>query len=360
MAQASKTGQQIGKLISDSAQRAIDNASSKSIGKYFKIDPSTSSQFNAEMEKLVNKWTNGRGKLAGVKINTRTSFDENAGKQIERLHQATVTYKNELNEVIQKTIAWRKTGTGFGTDGNLQYIYGFAETASQYSKSLDNATAKTKNFAEQQKKTVTNLSNQLKQIYRDATDPNASKPVKDSGNLASLKTQYDKVTAAINKMGSVSGSAFSDEQNKVNTLISDLKIMVKEYKNAETVATSLRSKDLATVKSQYSSKLDVLTTKMKSSGAYTKGFQNGADNGNIIAQVLREKGAHGAVDLAGSKDCTLRGAAFAAHEGTGDAADSVKAFFKIHGEGEEINAVARLRGCGRGDEHGGFAVAHQA
>ena len=50
MAQASKTGQQIGKLISDSAQRAIDNASSKSIGKYFKIDPSTSSQFNAEME----------------------------------------------------------------------------------------------------------------------------------------------------------------------------------------------------------------------------------------------------------------------------------------------------------------------
>lgn len=291
MAQASKTGQQIGKLISDSAQRAIDNASSKSIGKYFKIDPSTSSQFNAEMEKLVSRWTNGKGKLADIKINTRTSFDENAGKQIERLHQATVTYKNELNEVIQKTIAWRKTGTEFDTDGNLKDIYGFAETASQYSKSLDTATAKTKSFADQQKKTVTNLSNQLKQIYRDATDPNASKPVKDSGNLASLKTQYDKVTAAINKMGSVSGSAFTDEQNKVNTLISDLKIMVKEYKNAETVATSLRSKDLATVKSQYSSKLDVLTTKMKSSGAYTKGFQNGADNlRDILASATDASG----------------------------------------------------------------------
>lgn len=291
MAQASKTGQQIGKLISDSAQRAIDNASSKSIGKYFKIDPSTSSQFNAEMEKLVSRWTNGKGKLADIKINTRTSFDENAGKQIERLHQATVTYKNELNEVIQKTIAWRKTGTGFDTDGNLKDIYGFAETASQYSKSLDTATSKTKSFTDQQKKTVTNLSNQLKQIYRDATDPNASKPVKDSGNLASLKTQYDKVTAAINKMGSVSGSAFTDEQNKVNTLISDLKIMVKEYKNAETVATSLRSKDLATVKSQYSSKLDVLTTKMKSSGAYTKGFQNGADNlRDILASATDASG----------------------------------------------------------------------
>ncbi|MCI9077332.1 MAG: phage tail tape measure protein [Lachnospiraceae bacterium] len=77
MAQASKSGQQIGKIISDNAQKAIDNASSKSIGKYFKIDPSTSSQFNAEMDKLVSKWTNSKG-----------------------LHHTTVTYENELIDRI--------------------------------------------------------------------------------------------------------------------------------------------------------------------------------------------------------------------------------------------------------------------
>ena len=276
--QAIQTGQQIGKLISDSAEKAISKTGSKSISKYFNINPTTSVQLQAEMEKLVNKWTNAKGKLTDIKINTKTSFDENAEKQIERLHQVTVTYKNELNEVIKKTIAWRKTGVGFDTNGNLKDIYGFVEVANQYSKSLDTATAKTDNFANQQKKAVANLSNQLKQIYSNATDPNASKPIKNNDNLANLKTQYDNITAAIGKLKSVSGSAFTDEQNKVNTLISDLKIMIKEYKNAETVATSLRSKDLSTVKSQYSSKLDVLTTKMKSSGTYTKGFQNGADN----------------------------------------------------------------------------------
>ena len=60
--------------------------------------------------------------------------------------------------------------------------------------------------------------------------------------------------------------------------ISALEIMISQFKNAETVATSLRSKDISTVKSQYSSKLDVLVTKMKSSDAYSNGFQKGADN----------------------------------------------------------------------------------
>ena len=40
--QAKQTGQQIGKIISDSAEQAISNVSSKNIGRYFRIDSSTS------------------------------------------------------------------------------------------------------------------------------------------------------------------------------------------------------------------------------------------------------------------------------------------------------------------------------
>ena len=47
-------------------------------------------------------------------------------------------------------------------------------------------------------------------------------------------------------------------QNEVDKQIAKLQDMVSVFRNAETVATSLRSKDIGTVKEQYSSKLDVL------------------------------------------------------------------------------------------------------
>ena len=81
--QAKQVGQQVGKLISDEANRAINSVSSPGIGRYFKIDPSTSSQFRSEMNNLVREWTNAKGKLTDVKIDTRTVFDEDSGRNIE-------------------------------------------------------------------------------------------------------------------------------------------------------------------------------------------------------------------------------------------------------------------------------------
>ena len=102
--QARQVGQQVGKLISDEANKAINNVSSPGMGKYFKIDTTTSKQFKTEIKNLVNEWTNAKGELTDIKIDTRTVFDEDAGRNIERLHQATVTYKNELDEVIKKLL----------------------------------------------------------------------------------------------------------------------------------------------------------------------------------------------------------------------------------------------------------------
>ena len=89
-------------------------------------------------------------------------------------------------------------------------------------------------------------------------------------------------------------------------------------------------------------------------------LENRAYDRDIVAQILREQGAHRAVDLAGSQDCLFRRAAFTAHERAGNAANRIQALLEIHREREEINAVARLCGCGRGDEHNGLAVTHQA
>ena len=135
--QAKQAGQQVGEIIGKEAQKAIDNVLSDSIGKAFKIRPNVSNNFKKEIENLVSDWTNGKGSVKDIKIQTRTSYDEGLDANVEKLQQATVTYRNELDEVIKKTIALRQTGTSVDLKGNESPVYGFVEVASQYSKSLD-------------------------------------------------------------------------------------------------------------------------------------------------------------------------------------------------------------------------------
>lgn len=130
------------------------------------------------------------------------------------------------------------------------------------------------NFISQQKKAVTDLTNQVNQIYKGAIDPNASKPIKNDANLSNLKNKYNDIITAIDKMGDASAATFADEKNSVNTLISDLKIVIKEYKNAETAATSMRSKDIGTIKSVKTNELDEFIAKIKNSKVPIKEMAN--------------------------------------------------------------------------------------
>lgn len=242
--QAQQAGQQIGKLISDSAEQAISNVSSKNIGRYFRIDSSTSNQFRTEMEKLVSEWTNAKGKLTDLNIQTRTSYDKDADANITRLHQATVTYKNELDEVIKKTIAWRQIGTTTNAKGEEEILRGFVEVAGQYSKSLDTATVKTDNFAKKQKETVANLQNTINQITSRAFDSNASKPITSDTSLNKLNTQVANVENAMNNLRNATSTTFDDAKIKVQEEISQLKILEKELRNADNVSTKMKGTDI--------------------------------------------------------------------------------------------------------------------
>ena len=64
-----------------------------------------------------------------------------------------------------------------------------------------------------------------------------------------------------------------------------------------------------------------------------------------------------AVDDAGGQDALLAGATLAAVEAAGDAAHGVHLLLEVHGQGEEVDAVAGTGGSGGEDEHAGVAVA---
>ena len=85
---------------------------------------------------------------------------------------------------------------------------------------------------------------------------------------------------------------------------------------------------------------------------------DGTHHGHIVAEVVGEQGADGAVDDAAGQDALLPGTALAAVEAAGDAAHGVHLLLKVHAQGEEVDTVT---GTGRGGDaaqHAGIAVAH--
>ena len=95
-------------------------------------------------------------------------------------------------------------------------------------------------FVKQQKNAVADLTNQINQLNRAATDQNANRPIKDSSHLDSLQSKYQEIIAAIQKMGNASSATFDDERNEVKRLINEYKSLKSEFKNAENVSMDFK------------------------------------------------------------------------------------------------------------------------
>lgn len=263
---AGKVGQNIGKIISSAAEQAISNVSSTGLNKHFTVSSSDSDLFKKEMDNLVSEWTNGKGQVTDIKINTKTIFDSEDRENIERLDSALVTYTNNLGESIKKRIAWRQVGITQNQKGEDVALYGFVEAASTYSKSLDEVSSKTDNFVNKQKQVVSNTKNTLKQISRNALDRNASKGIKNDINRQAIGSQIQKVNQAISNMKNADSTNFHDAQIKVQSEITNLKVLIKELQNAESTATALRAKPIDIVKDETTKKVQGLEADIRKAG----------------------------------------------------------------------------------------------
>lgn len=211
---------------------------------------------------------------------------QNLGIQIETLDQKRIRAaagkgKKKGKNILSVDIS------GTDKDGNVvkfteQYNVAngrLVKSIEDVSTAQKKAGTQTNTFVKQQKNAVADLTNTINQLNRAAIDPNAGKPIKDDTHLKRLSSQYKSITDAIEKMGRASNdNDFQEERNNVKGLISEYKILTREYRNAETSATSFRSKDIDTIKSTNASDLDVLIQKMKDAGVYTAGFEKGAEN----------------------------------------------------------------------------------
>ena len=93
------------------------------------------------------------------------------------------------------------------------------------------------------------------------------------------------------------------------------------------------------------------------SGVVRVQAHDGHGHADVIAHLLGEKGTDGTVHHTAGQDGVLAGAAFAAHEAAGDAAGGIQLLFKLHAQGEEVDAVPGLFAHGDVAQHAGLAVA---
>lgn len=229
--------------------------------------------------------------MGSKQIDTIAKRIQNLGVQIETVSSSVNKHKDD------KKLSVDISGTDkFGQAIKLTEQYNIVtgdliKTIDRVATTQQKAGTSTDTFIEKQKKAVSQAQIALNSAQSGYQDKNASKPIKSNEHITALEQQYSVVKTAINNLGSASKSTFTDMQNEVDKQIAKLQDMVSVFRNAETVATSLRSKDIGTVKEQYSSKLDVLVGKMKSSGVYTDGFKSGADNlKNVLSNAVDASG----------------------------------------------------------------------
>lgn len=202
---------------------------------------------------------------------------KNLGVQIETLNQkkfhipGTVDEDGNPKTQAKDILTVDVSGVdGFGNAVKLTQEYDIA--TAKLVKSIDKVSTvqqkagkSTDTFAKQQKRAVTDLTNQINQINRSAVDQNAARPIKDTSHLESLSSKYNEIIAAIERMGNASNDTFEEERNKVRTLIAEYKSLKSEYKNAENVSLEMDGND-------FTSGLEIAKNKLAEFKAQAKDF----------------------------------------------------------------------------------------
>ena len=130
-------------------------------------------------------------------------------------------------------------------------------------------------FIEKQQKAVAEAKNHLSTIETKLNDKNVAKSLANTNfDTNGLNEQLEKTKAAVQNLGNATKDNFTQAQIEVDNEITALNNLITKLKNAEYAATSLRTKDITTIKVDEGNLLDAFVQKMEQSGHYTNDLKN--------------------------------------------------------------------------------------
>ncbi len=266
---AQQTGQQIGKNITQGINSAIQK-SGKFKSEYLfdgtkpqnKVTETVLKDFRELSDGIVTvreqmKNVDGKSFLDGFTVNI-----EHASGQVE-----TLTYR--LKDMMDA--AGNVTGKSF------QYSSGSIN---------DNGVIKQMNAISTK---ADDLQIKLDKLKANYSDVNASRPIKASSNISALSQQYDKVSQAIENVRNADSSTFTSMTSNAQKEISILESMISQFRNAENVATQMKSTDISSGIAQASERLGKLK-------ANSNGFEQMAQTVRDLEITLSQVGDKASLD----------------------------------------------------------------
>ena len=254
--QAIKNAQQTGRQISKQIQNGINSVIQK--GNF-----TTEFTFSADKRNNVAKVAQKEfQEIANGIVTVKEQMTQVNGTSF--LDGFIVNIKKANGEVESLTYRLKDMldSQGKVTGKSFQYIGGSINDKGVI-KQLDAISAK-----------ADNLQTKLDKLKAGYSDINSSRPIKDSNNISALSQQYDKVSQAIENVRNADNATFSSMVSNTQREITALESMVAQFRNAENVATQMKSVDISSGIAQAQERLGKLK-------ADSTGFEQ-------MTQTLRE------------------------------------------------------------------------
>lgn len=249
---AQQTGQQIGKQIQNGINSVIQKGNFK-----------TEFTFSADKQNNVAKVAQEEfKKIANGIVTIKEQMNQVDGKSF--LDGFIVNIKKANGEIESLTYRLKDMldSQGKATGKSFQYVGGSINDNGVI-KQLDAISTK-----------ADNLQTKLDKLKANYSDINSSRPIKDSNNISALSQQYDKVSQAIENVRNADNTTFSSMVSNAQREITALESMVAQFRNAENVATQMKSVDISSGIAQAQERLGKLK-------ADSTGFEQ-------MTQTLRE------------------------------------------------------------------------
>ena len=217
--QAQQTGQQIGQQIQNGINSVIQKGSFEKI---FRASGNGINNVSKDAEAYFKTLSNT------VSVQERLGNNNN-------LTSFTVSLKNAEGVAEQLNYQLRKITDDKGNIIDRYFEYsGGSINDNGVIKQLNTISAK-----------ADSLQTKLEKLKSSYSDMNASRPIKDSNNISALSQQYDKVAKSIENVRNADSASFSSMVSNAQREITVLENMVSQFRNAENVATQMKSVDIS-------------------------------------------------------------------------------------------------------------------
>lgn len=248
-AQTHKVGVSVG-LDRDSVKKMQAELNS------LKVNPDISHAMTAQLEKM------------GIQIDRISGRWERVNDQEERMLSLSIQGTDQLG----RSVSYLQTYDAVTGDINTHLTNVMMNLEKQRQVEAQIA-AKTKADNESRISYLTKQKAVLSDIQASYTGATSAKPVHDTTHLDALNNKYSELEAKIQSMISTSGQLDKVQRANIEAEIASLKQLVKEYQNAEYVATKLRTKDIGSIKTDQFAALDTLEKRLQSAGTLTEEFK---------------------------------------------------------------------------------------